>query len=352
MGEEREKLGSLLVKYGLITEDDLNEGLKLQRLMGLKLGETLVKAGKINEENIQWVLSKQFDLPFVIVEHIQVDENLLQKLPKNFLFDNKILPILETDDEICIVTDDIFNYGAFSFIENVLSKKVNISVGEGKKIEDALMRFLKKDAEPSFLALLQDTMDRIKDTSFYRVDITICENSFEIGVYGIGIIKKIAKINTALKKEDVFRAFYVLKIPFLYSIHDNFNRAVFLIYPLTNIIQDIKYPAILGINGLILPQETTFSDMQGSEIEHLIIANRPVYGYPYLSLNNKSKDYEKTIYIPDSMPSEFTNFYVKIHAPDKCSLCNSNGCEKCKGLGYTFRTIEGIYSSDELIKVI
>ncbi len=352
MSETREKLGSLLMKYGLITEEDLNEGLKLQKLMGLKLGETLVKAGKINEENIQWVLSKQFDLPFVIIEHIQIDNALLQKIPKNFLFDNKILPILETDDEICIVTDDIFNYGAFSFIENTLNKKVNISVGEGKKIENALMKFLRKDADPSFLSILQDIMERIKDTAFYRIDIIIREHSYEVGVYGLGIIKKMIKINIALKKEDVFRAFDMLKIPFLYNMYDNFNRAIFLIYPLTNVIQDIKYPAILGINGLILPQDTTFSDTQSSDIDNVLSSNTPVYGYPYLALNSKTLEYEKMIYIPDSMPKEFSNYYVKMYAPDKCSLCKAEGCEKCKELGYTFKSIEGIYSSDDLMKLL
>lgn len=352
MSERKTKLGSLLMQYGLITEDDLNEGLKLQKLMGLKLGETLTKIGRITEGNVQWVLSKQFDIPFIIIEHVAFDNDLIVKLPKNFLIENRILPLFLSDDEICIVTDDIFNYTAFAFIENTLSKKVNISIGEGKKIEQALINFFKKEAVPSLLSILQNILNKIKNTSFYRIDIIIKEHSWEVSIYGCGILKKIAKIDIIIKKEDVFRAFDFLKVPFMYDICDNFNRVIFSVYPLTNKIEDIRYPAIIGINGLLLPEDTAFSDLQSSEIQHLMCCDMPVYGYPYIAIKDRIRRYKKIIYIPDSIPEQFSDYYVKMFTPEKCSFCNTAGCGKCNDLGYNFRKIEGVYNSDNLRKTL
>lgn len=352
MSEEKKKIGSLLMQYGLITEEDLNEGLKLQKLMGLKLGETLAKIGKITDENVQWVLSKQFDIPFIIIEHVDIDNDLIVKLPKNFLLENRILPLFEADDEICIVTDDIFNYSAFAFIENTLNKKINVSIGEGKKIEQTLMKFYKKEAIPSLFSVIQDTLEKIKDTSFYRIDIIIREHLCEVSIYGSGILKKIVKIDIDVKKEDIFRTLDLLQIPFIYNICDNFERVIFSIYPLINKIKDIRYPAILGINGLILPDDTTFSDMQSSEIEHLLYCDRPVYGYPYISMGGKRINYNKIIYTVDSAPEEFSDYYIKMYAPEKCIFCHTDGCDNCKGLGYTFRKIEGLYNSDDLKKAL
>ncbi len=352
MSEEKKKIGSLFMQYGLINEEDLNEGLKLQKLMGLKLGETLAKIGKITEENVQWVLSKQFDIPFIIIEHVEIDNDLIVKLPKNYLFENRILPLFETDDEICIVTDDIFNYAALAFIENTLNKKINVSIGEGKKIEQALTKFFKKEAVPSLLSILQDILEKIKDTSFYRIDIIIREHSCAVSIYGNGILNKIVKIDIDVKKEDVFRTLDLLQISFIYNICDNFERIIFSVYPLINKIDDIMYPAILGMNGLILPDETTFSDMQSSEIENLIYCERPVYGYPYISISGKRINYNKVIYTVDSAPEGFQDYYVKMYAPEKCIFCDTNGCDNCKGLGYTFRKIDGLYNSDDLKKAL
>lgn len=352
MSEEKKKIGSLLVQYGLINEDDLNEGLKLQKLMGLKLGETLAKIGKVTEENVQWILSKQFDVPFIIIEHIEIDKDLMMKLPNNFLLENRILPLFETDDEICIVTDDIFNYSAFALIENALNKKINISIGEGKRIQETLMKFYKKEPIPSLLSILKDIVEKIKNTSFYRIDIALIENKFEISIYGCGILKKVSTYNNSLKKEDVLKAFDFLNIPFLYNVYDNSSIVLFSVYPLTNKIEDIKYPAVLGVSGLILPEDTTFSDMQSSELKHLIHCDRPVYGYPFISLRGRRINYNKVIYTVDSAPQDFQDYYVKIYAPKKCRFCNGGGCKKCDELGYTFEIIEGLYNSDDLRRTL
>ncbi len=352
MSEKKIKLGSLLMEYGLISQDDLDEGLNIQKLMGLKLGETLIRSGKITEENLDWILSKQFDIPFVIVEHVVLDIDLVIKLPKEFLIENRILPLYESDDEICIATDDISNYTAFAFIENTIYKKVKISLGNGKKIEKILMKFFKNESAPSILSIIKNITEKIKNTSFYRIDITLKGHKCEICTYGCGILKKIISLNIPLKKEDVLRAFDLLKIPFLYNTCDNFNRALFSVYPLTNQINDIKYPAILGINGLILPEDTAFSDMQISDIPQLLHCDSPVYGYPYISMRGGRFNYNKIVYTVESAPENFEDYYVKIYAPEKCILCKGKGCEKCDDLGYNFRRIEGTYNSGELKKIL
>ncbi len=352
MSKEREKIGSLLIRYGFITESDLVEGLKLQKLMGLKLGETLVKIGKVDEANIQWILSKQYDVPFVVVDHVNIDKNLVQKFTKKFLIENRVIPLFETEDEICIVTDDIFNYNAFAFIENVLGKKVNISIGEAKKIENTLINFFKEDASPTIISVLQKTLDLIKETGFYRVDIAIQHHKSVINVYGNGVLRNIAEIDTTFKKEEVFGALGMLEIPYAYEIHDNFKTILFSIYPLINIIEDIRYPAILGLNGLVLPTKTILIDMPCSEHENLIYSDKLLYGYPYFSLKFSNLNYDRAIYTTDSAPKDFSDYYINLYAPKKCDSCNTSGCQKCKQLGYTFTKVEGIYTSKELKQLL
>ena len=82
---EWKDIGTLLREYGLINDGDLQEGIRLQKETGLRLGESLARLGKVKMEDIEWVLSKQLDIPFVIVEDITVNTDLLKKFEKNFL---------------------------------------------------------------------------------------------------------------------------------------------------------------------------------------------------------------------------------------------------------------------------
>ncbi|MCX8030906.1 MAG: hypothetical protein N3A59_04910 [Thermodesulfovibrionales bacterium] len=348
MVDKHIKLGTLLVQYGLISEEDLDDGLKLQKLMGLRLGETLVKIGKLTEENVQWVLSKQYDIPFIIIEHVNLDKDLIMKLPKNFLLENRILPLFETDEEVSIVTEDILNYTAFSFIEGVFNKKVSISIGEGKKIEEVLNRFFNQDAMPSLLSVLEVLVKKIKDTFFYRIDIVISNYMCEISVYGCGILKKITTINSSLKKEDVLRTFDLLKIPFLYEIHENYSKVIFCIYPISTFVSELQYPSIIGGYGLAMTNFLVFSDTRSSDISNLIYSEEPVYGYPYLALKKRNIQYDKVIYTPDSFQGGFYKFFVKMFLPRKCNFCKSVGCSECDELGYFSERLEGLYTDQEI----
>src|SRR3989339_302121 len=54
------KLGQILITSGVITEEQLNEALKLQKRGGGRLGTNLVKLGHMTEDNLMTFLSKQY----------------------------------------------------------------------------------------------------------------------------------------------------------------------------------------------------------------------------------------------------------------------------------------------------
>ena len=59
------KLGDLLLKAKLISQDQLDVALKSQREEGGKLGEALVRTGAVNESQITETLSQQFGVPSI-----------------------------------------------------------------------------------------------------------------------------------------------------------------------------------------------------------------------------------------------------------------------------------------------
>ncbi len=65
------KLGEMLVKAHLITEDQLSKALEHQKTNGGKLGYNLVKLGMVKEDDITQLLSQQYGVPAIKLESIR-----------------------------------------------------------------------------------------------------------------------------------------------------------------------------------------------------------------------------------------------------------------------------------------
>jgi len=341
-------IGTLLLEYGLIVEKDLTEGIKLQKETGLRLGEALVQLGKVSMEDIDWVLSKQLDIPFVIVEDISPNYELLNKFQKEFLIENKILPLYETDDQISIVTEDPFNKPAIGFIEESFGKQVNISTGSGKKIKERLINTFKEIVLPELVSALEDITRRIKNTSFYRIDLLLSEHSCKIDVFGSGILRNVATIKGVFSRDDVFTSFDGLNIPFLYDQASAENVTFIAVYPLLNRYEIKNLPMIVGEYGLILADDISAADARAHGLSRIFHFDSPLPGYRYFSTKRTPVDLKNSICVIDAAPADFKGHYVKTSVPEECPSCSGTGCQSCRELGYLFHPIEGIYSADQL----
>jgi type IV pilus assembly protein PilB len=342
-------IGQLLLEFGLINEDDLKEGLDFQKETGLRLGEALVQLRRVSVEDINWVLSKQLNIPFVIVEDVIPDDELFSKFKKEFLLINRVLPLHESDDQISVVAEDPFNETAIDVIESTLSKKVSVSTGSGKKIYELLKNYYKKTVFPELISSIEDIVKRIEDTSFYRIDFLMGEDSCKISIFGYGLLKTVQEIYGAFSIHDIFSVFENLNMSFLYKQSSGNNGTLLEVYPLVNKLQVSTLPAVLGRFGLHLPEEIIFSDVQSFGIPGFFYSSDPVHGYGFYSVRQSSV-FEKTLYLIDSAPKDFKECYVNACIPKICPSCNGAGCLTCKDLGYEFREIEGVYSADDLKK--
>jgi len=341
-------LGQLLVQYGLITSQDLKEGLRHKEESKIRLGEALVSLGKVTMEDIDWILSKQLDIPFVIIDDLIANIELLAKFRKEFLIEHRLLPLYETDNHVSIVIEDPFNTEAIDYIKETLGKDVSLATGSGSKIEELLKQTFNKVGLPDLINSIQIIIEKIRETSFYRIDFVLAEYKCTINAFGFGLLKEMVSVKGHFSNEDVFRAFDSLGVPFLYEQSFTTNRRFVSVYPLVNKLNIEKHPAIIGRYGLFLSDAPAFTDAHVYGSHQMFPLEKPVPGYDWLVTQSSKGDFEKSIYTIDAAPKEFTDFYVDLFVPRGCASCNTAGCSSCNDLGYVFRKIEGIYSSNDL----
>jgi type IV pilus assembly protein PilB len=74
----KKRLGEMLVEQGLLSNEQVQDALRLQHQSGLLFGETLVQNKLITEEKIVGVLVNQFGIPYILPSQYQISKDLLE----------------------------------------------------------------------------------------------------------------------------------------------------------------------------------------------------------------------------------------------------------------------------------
>jgi type IV pilus assembly protein PilB len=132
------RLGELLTKASLITQDQLKEALRVQKETGGKLGETLIKLGFVSEEDITECLSQQFGVPSINLQHFEIDSSVIKLIPADVARKYNILPVNKTGATITIAMADPTNVFAMDDIKFMTGYNVEPVVASELGIKAAI----------------------------------------------------------------------------------------------------------------------------------------------------------------------------------------------------------------------
>jgi type IV pilus assembly protein PilB len=87
------RIGDLLVEAGAITSEQLQEALAKQKEEGGMLGNIIMELGFISRELLITVLTTQMGIDYCEIRTVQIDENVLNLVPKELVTKYKAMPI-------------------------------------------------------------------------------------------------------------------------------------------------------------------------------------------------------------------------------------------------------------------
>lgn len=133
-----ERLGTLLVAFGLATEQDIERGLEEQRRTGAKLGDVLVKLGVLSKPDLEWALADEFELRCFRVDPAAVDPEIVRLLPESFLRAHNALPYLRHGEKLTLLIDDPTKRRAVAEARRVTGLEVHAGLAGRAEIAAAL----------------------------------------------------------------------------------------------------------------------------------------------------------------------------------------------------------------------
>ena len=87
-------IGDLLLKEGIISAEQMQQASREQSLHGQKLEHHLVKIGAIDENTLACFLARQYQLPFVYLSDMEIEQECLGKVPLKTALELKVCPCI------------------------------------------------------------------------------------------------------------------------------------------------------------------------------------------------------------------------------------------------------------------
>jgi type IV pilus assembly protein PilB len=150
------RLGELLTKASLITQDQLKEALRVQKETGGKLGETLIKLKFVSEEDITECLSQQFGVPSINLQHFEIDASVIKLIPGDVARKYNILPVNKTGATITIAMADPTNVFAMDDIKFMTGYNVEPVVASELGIKAAIDNYYGTSSSLELKKVMED----------------------------------------------------------------------------------------------------------------------------------------------------------------------------------------------------
>jgi type IV pilus assembly protein PilB len=150
------RLGELLTKASLITQDQLKDALKVQKDTGSKLGETLIKLGFVSEEDITECLSQQFGVPSINLDHFEIDPSVIKLINADVARKYNILPVNKTGATITIAMADPTNVFAMDDIKFMTGYNVEPVVASELGIKAAIDNYYGTSSSLELKKVMED----------------------------------------------------------------------------------------------------------------------------------------------------------------------------------------------------
>jgi type IV pilus assembly protein PilB len=135
------RLGEILLKESLITQDQLDKALEFQRSNGGKLGSCLTKMGFITDDDITGVLSRQYGVPSINLKYYEIDPNVIKLIPQDTALRYQVVPLSRVGSVLTIAMTDPTNVFAMDDIKFMTGFNVEPVVASESAIAEAIARF-------------------------------------------------------------------------------------------------------------------------------------------------------------------------------------------------------------------
>lgn len=134
------RLGDLLVSTGVISNEQLEKALELQKQTKQRLGDVLIENGFITEKNLIEALKIQLGIEFIDLTKVTLPVELAKYVPKNIAKRYCVVPVKVVADTLYLAMRDPLDFIAQEEVKTASRKRVIPMIATQRAVEQAIGR--------------------------------------------------------------------------------------------------------------------------------------------------------------------------------------------------------------------
>jgi type IV pilus assembly protein PilB len=146
------RLGEMLIKDNVITQEQLDQALIQQKKTNRLIGAEIVGMGFASDEQVMLVLSHQIGVEYIKLKTLDIEADIIEKIPAKFACYYKIIPIAIKENRLVVAVTNPLDLAILDDIRLVLGYDIEPVLAGEKDILDAIKKYYGVGA---------DTIDKI-----------------------------------------------------------------------------------------------------------------------------------------------------------------------------------------------
>jgi type IV pilus assembly protein PilB len=137
----KKPIGEILKDMGLVTDEQIEEALTVQRQKGGVLGEILVSLGYVSSGQVLEALGQQFGMEAVSLEEMDISREVVERVSAAVARSYRIMPVSWDGQELTVAMADPLNIGALDELRFVLDSPVRGAISSPEAVDRALEKY-------------------------------------------------------------------------------------------------------------------------------------------------------------------------------------------------------------------
>ena len=138
------RLGNLLIKEKLISQEQLDLALDQQKRSGRKLGRVLIESGYATDEGISEALAKQFKIPYLNLKNYNINTQVARMLPEMQARRFRALLLEDKVSTYLVAMADPTDLFAFDEITRLLKRDIELVLVNENQVLESIDRIYRR----------------------------------------------------------------------------------------------------------------------------------------------------------------------------------------------------------------
>ncbi|HMQ10935.1 MAG TPA: type IV-A pilus assembly ATPase PilB [Oligoflexia bacterium] len=163
-----QRLGELLLRKNVISGQQLQKALDVQRKSGVKLGTALTSLGFVDEDQITDLLSQQYGVKSIDLDGMDIPKDVYLSVSQEIALKYLLIPVEKKGPSLVVAMADPSNILALDELKFLTSYKIEAVVASEQSIKSAIQKHYNK--EEDFEDIFRDLEGDIDDIEIIEQD--------------------------------------------------------------------------------------------------------------------------------------------------------------------------------------